>query len=65
MVTNTPVHFSADGDTLAGHVHLDLRYGPEEARERLDLLAEVGFDDAVVTVTDFSADMAAVRAPLP
>ena len=66
VATNIPVDFSADGGTLAGHDHLDLRCGPEEARERLGRLAEIGFDDAVVTVTDFSADhMATVRALLP
>ena len=66
VATNIPVDFSAGSGSLAGHDHLDLRCGPEEARERLGLLAEIGFDDAVVTVTDLSADhMAAVRALLP
>ena len=37
--------------------------GPEEAKARLNTLAEIGFDDAIVTVSDFSEEhMARVRA---
>ena len=43
--------------------NLNLRCSEEEAKERLNLLAEIGFDDAIVTVNDFSEDhMMAVRA---
>ena len=65
VAANIPVDFTAGGGPLADDDYLDLRCGPEEARARLGLLAEIGFDDAVVTVTDFSEDhMAAVRALL-
>ncbi|MBT5666779.1 MAG: hypothetical protein HOJ06_15675 [Rhodospirillaceae bacterium] len=61
-----PVDLTADGTTLSDNDHLDLRCGPEEAAERLNILAEIGFDDAVVTVTDFSEEhLAAVRALRP
>lgn len=63
VATNIPVDLTAAGSALSDDDHLDLRCGPEEAAARLARLAEIGFDDAVVTVTDFSAEhMAAVRA---
>jgi alkanesulfonate monooxygenase SsuD/methylene tetrahydromethanopterin reductase-like flavin-dependent oxidoreductase (luciferase family) len=62
VVTNIPVDLTASSKPLSDEDHLDLRCGPEEARERLRLLEDAGFDDAVVTVTDFSeAHMAEVR----
>jgi alkanesulfonate monooxygenase SsuD/methylene tetrahydromethanopterin reductase-like flavin-dependent oxidoreductase (luciferase family) len=62
VVANIPVDLSAPSRSLRDEDNLDLRCGPEEAGARLRLLAEIGFDDAVVTVTDFSeAHLAAVR----
>lgn len=66
IATNIPVDLTADSATLSDSDHLDLRCGPEEAVERLNTLADIGFDDAVVTVTDFSEEhLAAVRALRP
>lgn len=63
VASNIPVDLTADGKTLSDSDNLDLRCGPEEAKARLNLLAEIGFDDAIVTVTDFSeAHLGEVRA---
>ena len=63
VASNIPVSFSGDGRTLTDDDNLDLRCGVEEAKARLNILAEIGFDDAIVTVNDFSEEhMAAVRA---
>ena len=63
VASNIPVDLTADSAPLTDADHLDLRCGPEEARARLNRLAETGFDDAIVTVNDFSEEhMAAVRA---
>lgn len=63
VASNIPVDLTAAGGPLSDGDNLDLRCGPEEAKARLALLAEIGFDDAIVTVTDFSeSHMAAVRA---
>ena len=65
VAASIPVDFTAGGGPLADDDYLDLRCGPEEAKARLNVLAEIGFDDAVVTVTDFSEEhMAAVRSLL-
>ncbi len=62
VATNIPVDLTASSKPLSEEDHLDLRCNPAEARDRLQKLADAGFDDAVVTVTDFSeAHMAAVR----
>ena len=62
VATNIPVDLTANSKPLSDEDHLDLRCGPGEAAERLHMLADAGFDDAVVTVTDFSeAHMADVR----
>ena len=61
-----PVDLTADGAALSDDDHLDLHCGPEEAAGRLEKLAEIGFDDAVVTVSTFTEEhMAAVRALHP
>ena len=66
IATNIPVDLTADGTTLSDHDNLDLRCGPEEAAARLDKLAEIGFDDAVLTVSTFTEEhLAAVRALRP
>ncbi len=63
VASNIPVDLTVDSKSLTDDDNLDLRCGPEEARARLDLLAEIGFDDAIVTVFDFSEDhLATVRA---
>ncbi len=63
VASNIPVDFSGGGGTLLDDDNLNLRCSEEEAKERLNLLAEIGFDDAIVTVNDFSEDhMMAVRA---
>jgi alkanesulfonate monooxygenase SsuD/methylene tetrahydromethanopterin reductase-like flavin-dependent oxidoreductase (luciferase family) len=63
VASNIPVDLTVDSAPLTDADHLDLRCGPEEARARLNRLAEIGFDDAIVTVSDFSEEhMAAVRA---
>jgi alkanesulfonate monooxygenase SsuD/methylene tetrahydromethanopterin reductase-like flavin-dependent oxidoreductase (luciferase family) len=51
IATNIPIDLTAESKPLADRDHLDLRCGPEEASERLEKLAEAGFDDAVVTVS--------------
>ncbi len=62
VASNIPVDLIAESRPLKDEDNLDLRCGPEEAKARLSLLAEIGFDDAVVTVADFSeAHMATVR----
>jgi hypothetical protein len=66
IATNIPVDFAAQGGVLSDDDHLDLRCGPEEAADRLGILAQVGFDDAVVTVSTITeAHMTAVRALYP
>jgi alkanesulfonate monooxygenase SsuD/methylene tetrahydromethanopterin reductase-like flavin-dependent oxidoreductase (luciferase family) len=66
VATNIPVDLTATSASLGEEDHLDLRCGPEEAASRLQRLADAGFDDAVVTVTNFSeAHMAQVRALFP
>jgi alkanesulfonate monooxygenase SsuD/methylene tetrahydromethanopterin reductase-like flavin-dependent oxidoreductase (luciferase family) len=63
IAANIPVDLTAESRALTDDDNLDLRCGPEEARVRLEMLAETGFDDAVVTVSDFSEEhLAAVRA---
>jgi len=63
VASNIPVDLTAESKPLADDDHLDLRCGPEEAKVRLAMLAEIGFDDAIVTVTDFSEEhLKAVRA---
>jgi alkanesulfonate monooxygenase SsuD/methylene tetrahydromethanopterin reductase-like flavin-dependent oxidoreductase (luciferase family) len=63
IATNIPVDLTAGGKSLSDDDKLDLRCGPEEAKARLEKLAEIGFDDAVVTVTSFDeAHLAEVRA---
>ena len=65
VAANLPIDLKADGGPLTDRDYLDLRCGPEEAKARLGRLADIGFDDAVVTVTDFSEEhLAAVRALL-
>jgi alkanesulfonate monooxygenase SsuD/methylene tetrahydromethanopterin reductase-like flavin-dependent oxidoreductase (luciferase family) len=62
VATNIPVDLTAMSEKLSDEDHLDLRCGPAEAAERLQKLAEAGFDDAVVTISNFSEDhMAEVR----
>lgn len=62
VATNIPVDLTATSRPLSEEDHLDLRCSPEEAVDRLRMLADSGFDDAVVTLTDFSEDhMAKVR----
>jgi len=56
IVTNIPVDLTVDGAPLSNDDHLDLRCGPEEAAARLATLAEIGFDDAAVTVSTFTED---------
>ena len=63
VATNIPVDLTASSKPPTDEDHLDLRCGSEEAAERLQRLAEAGFDDAVVTVFNFSeGHMAKVRA---
>jgi len=63
VATNIPVDLNAGSRPLSEEDHLDLRCSPDEASDRLRMLEDAGFDDAVVTVTDFSEDhMAKVRA---
>lgn len=65
VASNIPVDLTAEGGPITDGDNLDLRCGPEEARARLDKLAEIGFEDAIVTVNDFSEEhMTAVRALL-
>ncbi len=63
VASNIPVDLNAESKSLTDDDHLDLRCGPEEAKARLNLLAEIGFDDAIVTVFDFSEEyLTTVRA---
>jgi alkanesulfonate monooxygenase SsuD/methylene tetrahydromethanopterin reductase-like flavin-dependent oxidoreductase (luciferase family) len=63
VATNIPVDLTASSRPLSEEDHLDLRCSPDEAVNRLRMLEDAGFDDAVVTVTDFSEDhMTKVRA---
>lgn len=63
VASNIPVDLTAESKSLSDEDHLDLRCGPEEAKARLNMLAEIGFDDAIVTVFDFSEEhLATVRA---
>ena len=66
VATNIPVDLTADDKALSDDDRLDLCCGPEEAAARLQVLAEIGFDDAVVTVTNYTEDhLAAVRTLCP
>ncbi|MBC8240499.1 MAG: LLM class flavin-dependent oxidoreductase [Alphaproteobacteria bacterium] len=66
IATNIPVDLTVDSTTLSDDDHFDLRCEPEEAAVRLAKLAEIGFDDAVVTVSTITEEhMAAVRALYP
>lgn len=66
VASNIPVDFSGESKSLSDEDFLDLRCGPEEAKVRLQMLADIGFDDAIVTVTDFSEQhLKAVRALYP
>jgi alkanesulfonate monooxygenase SsuD/methylene tetrahydromethanopterin reductase-like flavin-dependent oxidoreductase (luciferase family) len=56
VASNIPVDFSADGKALTDSDHLDLRCSPAQAKDRLQVLADIGFDDAIVTVSDFSEE---------
>ena len=63
IATNIPVDFTANGGTLSDDDHLDLRCGPAQAADRLQILADAGFNDAVVTVADTTEEhMTTVRA---
>ena len=63
-MTNIPLDLDAAGSSLTDDDQLDLRCAPEEAAARLDMLAAVGFDDAVVAVSTLTEEhLAAVRAP--
>jgi alkanesulfonate monooxygenase SsuD/methylene tetrahydromethanopterin reductase-like flavin-dependent oxidoreductase (luciferase family) len=66
IATNIPVDFTAAGGALSDSDHLDLRCPQQEAAMRLEMLAEIGFDDAVVTVTSYTEDhLRTVRSLLP
>ncbi len=66
IATNIPVDLTADGAALSDDDHLDLRCGPGQAAERLAKLADIGFDDAVVTISTLSEEhLTAVRALYP
>ena len=66
IVTNIQVDLSAPSKPLVEGDKLDLCCDPEEAATRLKLLADSGFDDAILVVQDHSeANLAALRALLP
>lgn len=63
IACNIPVDFSAESKPLGPDDHLTLRCSPEEGAARLQRLADIGFDDAIVTVhTHTPEHMAQVRA---
>ena len=63
IATNIHVDLTQPSRKLGDDDKLDLRCGPEEAKARLRLLADCGFDDAILVVQDHSeANLAAVRA---
>jgi len=65
VVTNIQVDLAAPSGALTDDDKLDLCCGPEAAGERLRLLRDIGFDDAVLVVKDHSeAHLAALRALL-
>jgi alkanesulfonate monooxygenase SsuD/methylene tetrahydromethanopterin reductase-like flavin-dependent oxidoreductase (luciferase family) len=65
VVTNIAADLDADAPAPAEDEPFHLRCGPDAAAERLALLAELGFDDAVVVPADHSdatlARLAALR----
>lgn len=63
IVTNVQVDLTQPSTTLGPEDKLDLRCGPEEASARLEVLADAGFDDAILVVADHSRrNLEAVRA---
>ncbi len=66
IVTNIGVDLKAPTTPLTDKGPYSLRCSPDEARARLQRLAEFGFDDAVLVVEDMSeANLEAVRALWP
>lgn len=66
MVTNIHVDLNASAAPLADDAPFNLRCSSDEARARLELLAELGFDDAVFMLPDNSPQtLDAIRALLP
>jgi len=66
VVTNIAVDLTAGDADLDPGTSFHLRCPPQEAARRLALLAELGFDDAVVVVADHGqANLAAIRALVP
>jgi alkanesulfonate monooxygenase SsuD/methylene tetrahydromethanopterin reductase-like flavin-dependent oxidoreductase (luciferase family) len=62
IVTNIQVDLTAPSKPLAEGDKLDLCCGPEEAAVRLQLLADCGYDDAILVVQDHSkANLVALR----
>ncbi len=66
IATNIHVDLSASGGgKLSDDDKIDLRCSPAVAKDRLKLLQDAGFDDAILVVADHSAaNLAAVRALL-
>jgi len=63
VVTNIQVDLTAPSKPLGAGDKFDLCCGPEEATTRLRLLADSGFDDAILVVQDHGeANLAALRA---
>lgn len=54
IAANLRVDLTAEATTLDPDGPLDLRCTPDHAAERLQLLADAGFDDAILTVFDHS-----------
>jgi len=66
IATNIHVNLKAPTKPLSDDGPYDLRCSPDEARVRLQRLAEMGFDDAVLVVEDMSEEnVQAVRALWP
>ena len=66
MVTNIHVDLNESGSALSDDSPFNLRCSSDEARRRLELLVELGFDDAVFMMPDNSPQtMDALRALLP
>jgi len=66
IVTNIAVDLTAPAKPLSDEGPYDLRCSPDEARARLQQLADFGFDDAVLVVEDMSEEnVRAVRALWP
>ena len=66
IVTNIAVDLTAPTKPLSDEGPYDLRCSPDEARARLQQLADFGFDDAVLVVEDMSEEnVRAVRALWP